>query len=59
MVIFFATSGVSVITGSTSIITVPAMFQFEIDSRAAVATNMFALTLMSLGAPYLFSCPQW
>jgi uncharacterized protein len=55
--IFFATSGVSVITGSTSIITVPAMFQFGIDSRAAVATNMFALTLMSFGGSLPFLVP--
>ncbi len=55
--IFFATSGVSVITGSTSIITVPAMFQFGIDSRVAVATNMFALTLMSFGGTLPFLLP--
>ena len=55
--IFFATSGVSVITGSTSIITVPAMFQFGIDSRVAVATNMFALTLMSFGGSLPFLVP--
>jgi uncharacterized protein len=55
--IFFATSAVSVITGSTSIITVPSMFQFGIDSRAAVATNMFALTLMSLGGTLPFLLP--
>src|ERR1700679_3295246 len=57
MAIFFATSGVSLITGSTSIITVPAMFQFGIDSRVAVATNMFALTLMSLGGTLPFLLP--
>src|ERR1700677_2977958 len=55
--IFFATSGVSVITGSTSIITVPAMFQFGINSRVAVATNMFALTLMSFGGTLPFLVP--
>jgi uncharacterized membrane protein YfcA len=55
--IFFATSGVSVITGSTSIITVPVMFQFGIDSRVAVATNMFALTLMSFGGTVPFLNP--
>jgi uncharacterized membrane protein YfcA len=48
MVIFFATSSISVVTGSTSLITVPAMFQFHIDPRTAVATNMFALTFMSI-----------
>jgi len=55
--IFFATSSVSVITGSTSIITVPAMFQFGINSLTAVATNMFALTLMSFGATLPFLAP--
>jgi hypothetical protein len=55
--IFFATSGVSVITGSTSIITVPAMFQLGINSQVAVATNMFALTLMSLGGTLPFLLP--
>jgi uncharacterized protein len=55
--VFFATSVVSVVTGSTSLITVPVMFQFSIDPRLAVATNMFALTLMSLGGtlPFLRS----
>jgi uncharacterized protein len=55
--VFFATSGVSVVTGSTSVITVPVMFQFGIDARVAVATNMFALTFMSLGGtlPFLRS----
>jgi uncharacterized membrane protein YfcA len=57
MAIFFATSVVSVITGSTSIITVPAMFQFGIASRVAVATNMFSLTLMSLGGTVPFLLP--
>jgi uncharacterized protein len=54
MVVFFVTSGVSVVTGSTSVITVPVMFQFGIDARAAVATNMFALTFMSLGGTLPF-----
>lgn len=54
---FFATSGISVVTGSTSLITVPAMFQFNIEPRVAVATNMFALTFMSAGGslPFLKS----
>jgi hypothetical protein len=46
--VFFATSGVGVVTGSTSVITVPVMFQFGLDARLAVATNMFALTFMSI-----------
>jgi uncharacterized membrane protein YfcA len=52
--VFFTTSVVSVVTGSTSVITVPAMFQFGIDARVAVATNMFALTFMSLGGTLPF-----
>jgi uncharacterized membrane protein YfcA len=52
--VFFVTSGISVITGSTSVITVPVMFQFGIDPRAAVAANMFALTFMSFGGTLPF-----
>jgi uncharacterized membrane protein YfcA len=54
VLIFFATSAISVVTGSTSLITVPAMFQFHIEPRAAVATNMFALTFMSAGGSLPF-----
>jgi uncharacterized membrane protein YfcA len=39
---FFGTSGVSVVTGSTSVITVPVMFQFGID----VETAGFAVTFL-------------
>lgn len=52
--VFFVTSGVSVVTGSTSVITVPMMFQFGVDPRVAVATNMFALTFMSVGGSLPF-----
>lgn len=54
-IIFFATSILSVVTGSTSLITVPVMLQFGLETQLALATNMFALTLMSLGGtlPYL------
>jgi hypothetical protein len=55
--VFFLTSLVSVVTGSTSIITVPAMFQFGIDPRISVATNMFALTFMSVGGSLPFLPP--
>jgi uncharacterized protein len=58
IVVFFATSGVSVVTGSTSIITVPMMFQVGIEARVAVATNMFALTFMSLGGSLPFLPPS-
>ena len=52
--VFFLTSVISVVTGSTSLITVPALLQFGIDPRVAVATNMFALTCMSLGGTLSF-----
>jgi uncharacterized protein len=55
--IFFITSVISVVTGSTSIITVPVMFQVGISPRVAVATNMFALTLMSVGGTLPFLAP--
>jgi uncharacterized protein len=54
IVVFFLTSGVSVVTGSTSLITVPAMFAVGIDPRTAVATNMFALTFLSAGGSLPF-----
>ncbi|MGD0362578.1 MAG: sulfite exporter TauE/SafE family protein [Bryobacteraceae bacterium] len=55
MLVFFVTSSVSVITGSTSLITVPVMFQFGIEPRTAIATNMFALIFLSIGGilPFL------
>ena len=56
--VFFATSFVSLVTGSTSIITVPVMFQVGIYARVAVATNMFALTFMSLGGSLPFLPPS-
>lgn len=54
IVIFFVTSIISVVTGSTSLITVPAMFQFGIEPRTAIATNMLALTFMSIGGTLPF-----
>ncbi len=55
--LFFVTAVVGVVTGSNSLITVPVMFQFGIDPKVAVATNMFGLTFMSIGAsiPFLRS----
>lgn len=52
--IFLAASIISVITGSTSLITVPVMLQIGIEPRTAVATNMLALTLMSVGGTLPF-----
>ena len=42
------------VTGSNSLITVPVMFQFGIDPKTAVATNMFGLTFMNIGATIPF-----
>lgn len=55
--VVFLTCVVGVVTGSNSLITVPLMFQFEIEPKIAVATNMFGLTFMSIGAtiPFLRS----
>lgn len=53
--IFFLTSLVSVVTGSTSLITVPVLIEFGIDPHIAVATNMMALIFMSLGGSLPFA----
>lgn len=54
IVLFFLTSIVGVVTGSNSLITVPAMFQVGIDEKVAIATNMFGLTFMAIGATIPF-----
>jgi uncharacterized membrane protein YfcA len=54
ILLFFLTSVIGVVTGSNSLITVPVMFQFGIDPKVAVATNMFGLTFMSVGASIPF-----
>jgi uncharacterized protein len=53
--IFFLTSLISVVTGSTSLITVPVMIEFGIDPHVAIATNMMALIFMSLGGSLPFA----
>ncbi len=53
-ILFFVTSVIGVVTGSNSLITVPVMFQFGIDPKIAVATNMFGLTFMNIGATIPF-----
>jgi uncharacterized membrane protein YfcA len=55
VVIFFFTSLISVITGSTSLIAVPVMIELGIDPHVAVATNMMALIFMSLGGSLPFA----
>src|SRR6478736_6763176 len=52
--LFFLTSIVGVVTGSNSLVTVPVMFEFGIDEKVAVATNMFGLTFMALGGTIPF-----
>jgi uncharacterized protein len=54
VLLFFITSAIGVVTGSNSLITVPAMFQFGIDPKVAVATNMFGLTFLSVGGAIPF-----
>jgi uncharacterized membrane protein YfcA len=52
--VFFFTSVISVVTGSTSLITVPIMIALGIEAHVAVATNMLALTFMSVGGSLPF-----
>ena len=52
--LFFVTSVIGVVTGSNSLVTVPVMFQFGIDEKVAVATNMFGLTFMAIGGTIPF-----
>lgn len=54
VLIFFLTSVIGVVTGSNSLITVPAMLHFGIEPRVALATNMVALTFLSVGGTLPF-----
>ena len=54
VLIFFLTSAVGVVTGSNSLITVPVMFQFGVEPKVAVATNMFGLIFMAIGGTIPF-----
>jgi uncharacterized protein len=54
IVVFFLTSVLSVVTGSGSLITVPAMISLGMEPHVAVATNMLALTFMSIGGALPF-----
>jgi uncharacterized membrane protein YfcA len=54
ILVFFLTSVIGVVTGSNSLITVPWMFQLGVPERQAVATNMFGLLFMSIGASIPF-----
>jgi uncharacterized protein len=55
IVVFFLTALVSVVTGSASLITVPAMIAVGIEPHAAVATNMLALIFLSVGGSLSFN----
>ncbi len=54
ILVFLATSFVGVVTGSNSLIAVPVMFQFGVNPKVAVATNMFGLVFMSIGGTIPF-----
>ena len=54
VVVFFLTALVSVITGSTSLITVPVLIAAGIEPHIAVATNMLALIFLSVGGSLSF-----
>ncbi len=54
IVVFFLTALVSVVTGSTSLITVPAMIAIGIEPHVAIATNMLALVFLSVGGSLSF-----
>jgi uncharacterized membrane protein YfcA len=54
IILFFVTATIGVVTGSNSLITVPVMFQFGIDEKVAVATNMFGLAFMAVGGTIPF-----
>ncbi|MGH9530341.1 MAG: sulfite exporter TauE/SafE family protein [Terriglobales bacterium] len=52
--VFFLTSMISVVTGSTSLITVPVLIAVGIETHVAIATNMLALTFLSAGGSLPF-----
>ena len=54
ILLFFIMSAIGVVTGSNSLVTVPIMFQFGIEPKVAVATNMFGLTFLNIGATIPF-----
>ncbi|HEY0429109.1 MAG TPA: sulfite exporter TauE/SafE family protein [Pyrinomonadaceae bacterium] len=54
ILLFFVTTAIGVVTGSNSLVTVPVMFQFGFEPKVAVATNMFGLTFMAVGASIPF-----
>jgi uncharacterized membrane protein YfcA len=55
VIVFFLTSVISVVTGSTSLITVPVLIAVGVEPHIAVATNMMALIFMSIGGSLPFA----
>lgn len=55
-IVFFVTSAIGVVTGSNSLIAVPTLMLIakDLDPKVAIATNMFGLTFMSIGASIPF-----
>jgi hypothetical protein len=53
--VFLVTSVISVVTGSTSLVTIPVMIAVGIEPHVAVATNMMALIFMSVGGSLPFA----
>jgi len=54
IVVFLLSSIIGVVTGSNSLIAVPVMFEFGIEEKRAVATNMFGLVFMAVGGAIPF-----
>jgi uncharacterized membrane protein YfcA len=57
--IFFLTSVITVVTGSTSLITVPVMIALGIEAHVAVATNMALTFLQGLRHRCLCGVVSW
>ena len=55
VVVYFVVSVVSVATGGGSLVQVPALIALGMMPRAAVATNMFAVTWMTVSATARFA----
>lgn len=55
VIVFFLTAFVSVVTGSTSLISVPALIAAGIEPHVAIATNMLALVFLSVGGSLSFT----
>lgn len=54
VIVVFLTALVSVVTGSTSLITVPVLIAVGVEPHVAVATNMLALVFLSVGGSLSF-----